>query len=65
MSRITKIKIAYGLSFEEGGIWHKPEVGIEMELNSKDDYKLVYKQAKDIVNGELRTYLDDSEDSEV
>jgi len=56
---ITKIKVNYGISFEEGGIWHKPEFGIEVELDLKEDIQDVIKKSWILVKAELQKQLED------
>ena len=57
--KITSFRINYGISFEEGGIWHKPEFGLDIELGPKENPQIAIKKAWIIVKDELQKQLDD------
>ena len=61
MAKLTKIKISYGLSFEDNGVWHKPECGVEFEITPGDNINTILKEGWDQVKNELNKQLNDEE----
>lgn len=61
MAKITKVKVTYGLSYEDQTVWHKPECGVEVELEPGDTVEKVFQDCWDKVRTELSKEIEKHE----